>query len=75
MSELNALCITCDVRDCQRVKNINKKQKIQFYLKWPPLHLITASNLLQTPSDAACSCSCGISFHAQRSEHFKSSTA
>ena len=55
-------------------KNINKKQKIPFYSKWPTLHLITASNFLRTPSDVACSCSCGISFHAQCSEHFKSST-
>ena len=39
-----------------------KSKKCNFIQNGPPLHLITASNLLRIPSDAAHSCSCGISF-------------
>ena len=44
------------------LKTLIKSKK--FYSKWPPLHSITAFNLLRTLSDVARSCSCGILFHA-----------
>ena len=56
------------------LKTLIKSKKYNFIQNGTSLHSIAASNLLQTPSDTARSCSCGISFHAQHSECFKSLT-